>query len=165
MNVKLFFLLVIFQLKHFLADYPLQNEYMLGKFKKEGWILPLSCHALVHAAITVIICLFFTELYVSIWLGIFDFVIHFTMDRIKASPDMLGKYSAISKQDYESYLETKKGLIESESATEKGRTRFLEALETDFEVKKESNKKFWWSLGLDQGIHHLTHYVIIVFLM
>lgn len=32
----LFILLILFQIKHFVADYLLQGEYMLGKFKP-GW--------------------------------------------------------------------------------------------------------------------------------
>lgn len=28
-------------------------------------------------------------------------------------------------------------------------------------TKLQSNKFFWWSLGLDQMVHHLTHYIII----
>lgn len=27
------------------------------------------------------------------------------------------------------------------------------------------DKKFWWSLGLDQSVHHLTHYLIIYLLL
>lgn len=44
-----FALLIAFQVKHFLADYPLQNRYMLGKFK-DGWAFfwPLMAHAAVH---------------------------------------------------------------------------------------------------------------------
>ena len=33
--MKIFILLVIFQFKHFIADYLLQNNYMLGKFKDD----------------------------------------------------------------------------------------------------------------------------------
>ena len=36
--LEIFVLLFAFQMKHFLADYPLQNVYMLGKFKeKKFW--------------------------------------------------------------------------------------------------------------------------------
>ena len=33
MTLELLMLLVLFQLKHFICDYPLQNAYMLGKMK------------------------------------------------------------------------------------------------------------------------------------
>lgn len=138
MSIKLFILLIIFQLKHFVADFPLQNEYMLGKFKKKGWILPLACHAGMHSLITFIISLCFVSFSASIGIALFDFVIHFAMDRIKASPDMLGKYSSISKNEF------KMGVSKEQM---------------------EDNKKFWWALGLDQGVHHITHYIIIAMLL
>jgi len=111
-------LLVLFQLKHFVADYPLQNSYMLGKFKESGWVAPLSAHCLVHAAVTFAICLSY-GLTVAVLAACFDFIVHFAMDRVKASPKLLGRY-------------------------------------------KQDNPKFWWALGFDQMIHHLTHYTIIV---
>lgn len=138
MTFQLFILLFIFQIKHFLADFPLQNEYMLGKFKEKDWILPLTAHSGVHALFTFLISLIFLDIYDSIYLGLFDFVIHFTMDRIKASPKMLGRYVGLSKSDFIAGV-------------------------TD--EQKKSNKKFWLSLGLDQMVHHLTHYIIIGFLL
>lgn len=59
------------------------------------------------------------------------------MDRIKASPKRLGKYKALTSSEFE-------------KATEE---------------QKKSNTYFWWALGLDQGVHHLTHYLIIYFLI
>lgn len=118
--VDVVLLLVIFQFKHFLADYPLQNAYMLGKFKPTGWVLPLSAHCAWHFGFTLLIVLVWTGSPVlAVLLGLMDFVIHFTMDRIKASPNMLGKY-------------------------------------------KHTEAKFWYALGLDQMVHHLTHYLIII---
>ena len=34
-------LLIAFLVKHFLADFPLQTTYMLGKSKRAGWAVPL----------------------------------------------------------------------------------------------------------------------------
>ncbi len=56
--MELAVLLVVFQLKHFMADYPLQNEYMLGKFKAKGWFAPLALHAGVHSLFTCVIELY-----------------------------------------------------------------------------------------------------------
>lgn len=80
-----FLLLIIYQVKHFLCDYPLQTPYMLGKFKGgRDWILPLFAHAGVHAAGTLLIGLLFAPLYrIAILLAILDFAAHFTIDRIK----------------------------------------------------------------------------------
>ena len=116
---SIFLLLVIYQLKHFICDYPLQNAYMLGKFKESGWVKPLLAHTGIHDIATFLIAFAFTNLFfLSLSLAAFDLVVHFIMDRVKASPKMLGR----------------------------------------FDIK---DKRFWWSLGLDQMVHHLTHYAII----
>ena len=115
----LFILLVLFQIKHFAADFPLQTQYMLGKFKKDNWILPLSAHAAVNAFITLTIALAFSDsFYVITFVTLVDFITHFIMDRIKASPDLLGKW-------------------------------------------KPTDTMFWNVVGIDQMVHHLTHYFII----
>lgn len=144
--LKTFALLILFQLKHFISDYPLQTPYMLGKFKEKDWLLPLSAHAAVHAIFTILISLCFTSTGVAIALGIFDFVIHFSMDRIKVSPKLLGRFTALSKREMISILNSK---IDQDAK----------------EVMLKSNKLFWWSLGLDQGVHHITHYIIILVLV
>ena len=61
------------------------------------------------------------------------------MDRVKASPKMLGKFKALTANEFI-------------SATDE---------------QKLNNKYFWWSLGLglDQAVHHLTHYFIIYLLV
>lgn len=133
----IFVLLVIFQIKHFVADYPLQTPYMLKKFLGgRDWIIPLACHAGVHALFTLLIALAVKPEVAFLVAGI-DFTLHFIMDRIKASPNMLGKYKALTAKDYMS------------STPE----------------QKKHNTYFWWSLGLDQSVHHLTHYLIIWILL
>ena len=113
---EIFILLVVFQIKHFLADYLLQTSYMLGKLNKERWILPLLAHTAVHAFSTLAILLVFAP---SLWyLSILDGVVHLIMDRIKASPNLLNRWGP-------------------------------------------DKPYFWWVLGLDQTIHHLTHYIVI----
>lgn len=131
----IFLLLIVFQVKHFLADYPLQTPYMLRKFLP-GWdfFLPLVTHAGFHAILTLNICYAFSgNITLSMQLATFDFVIHFIMDRIKAGPKYLGRFKALAASEYM-------------NATHK---------------QKIENKLFWISLGLDQKIHHLTHYAII----
>jgi hypothetical protein len=117
----IFFLLIAFQLKHFLADYPLQmNAYMQGKFNREGWVMPLLSHVAVHGFFTLLICLVFVPVWLAVVLSVADMTIHFVMDRIKASPDLLGRY------------------------------------------KDKDQPAYWNTLGLDQAVHHLTHYGIIL---
>lgn len=165
---EIFVLLIVFQIKHYWADFKLQNEYMLGKFKEKDWIEPLAAHAGVHALFTFFIVLIFTIFHQSnliekkglfifgvaliLFSGFFaaiDFIIHFIMDRIKASPKLLGRFEAISKGEYVMYKykarKDNKAFKEREWAQD----------------KLDSNKKFWESLGLDQKVHHLTHYLII----
>ena len=115
-TTTIFTLLTLFQIKHFISDYPLQNQYMLQKANLDKWVFPLLSHALVHASLTLLIVLVFN--YKLWWLFFVDLTIHFVVDRIKASPKMLNRFSL-------------------------------------------DNKFFWWSLGIDQMMHHLTHYFII----
>lgn len=124
----IFRILIAFQIKHFVADYPLQGKYMLGKFKP-GWdfLGPLLSHCLVHAYLTFVIVWscpgeLFTWQF-ALQMAVLDFVIHFIMDRIKAGPKYLGRF------------------------------------------KDMYDKKFWWSLGLDQMVHHLTHYLIVYLIL
>lgn len=92
----IFPLLFLFQLKHFLCDYPLQGKYMLGKFKSGwGWVLPLTAHVCVTSlGSLLVVSLFRPDLW---WLCLVDFVCHFTMDRVKASPNMLGRFKDMMK--------------------------------------------------------------------
>lgn len=98
MITTLFILLILFQLKHFIADYPLQGQYMLGKFKSgTEWILPLTAHSSVHAIGTFIISILFVPFNIALSLAVLDFGLHFVMDRIKASPNILGRFSMDNK--------------------------------------------------------------------
>jgi len=102
-----FVLLVAYQVKHFLCDYPLQTAYQLGKFKPGwAWVLPLTTHCSIHALGTFVIAFGFA-LYRDIgdcgWVlhvMLFDFVLHFCMDRVKASPNLLGRFNALSKNEF-----------------------------------------------------------------
>lgn len=90
----LFTLLVAFQIKHFLADYPLQTTRMLDKAKTNlEWIAPLVQHCSVHAAGTFIITAGFTHSWrFAVMLTAVDFSIHFLIDRLKASPFLGGRF-------------------------------------------------------------------------
>ena len=116
-------ILILFQIKHFIADFPLQIDYMLFRKTSPKWdfVVPLLAHCTVHGFFTLIICLFYVpHLW---WLSLVDIVIHFIMDRIKSSPNMLGKYNDVSKAF------------------------------------------FWWSLGFDQMVHHITHIYLAYYMV
>ena len=78
---------LIFILKQFAGDFLLQTKRMAtGKEGQDGWLLPLTCHAAVHALLTLSISLIFAPHLA--WLAILDFVIHFVIDRAKALTQM-----------------------------------------------------------------------------
>lgn len=81
--MSVYLMMVLFQVKHYVADFPLQNGYMLQKGKDgTAWILPLAAHAGIHALMTLVIILLANpEFY---YLAGLDFVFHFVIDRIKA---------------------------------------------------------------------------------
>lgn len=157
-------LLVLFQLKHFLADYPLQTPYMLGKFKNTGWVLPLATHCGVHVLFTLTISLFYTQdLTLISGLLILDFTVHFIMDRIKASPSLLGRYEAMSKGEFRGSLESRSLYSQGLGHGKLNETCELGIKKLDRKFKE--NTYFWYSLGLDQMIHHLTDIAIIYILV
>lgn len=118
--IVIFVILASFQMKHLICDYQLQTKYMLGKFNETGWALPLAAHSAVHAGFTVFLVFVITQIFwLAVVMAVFDFVVHFTMDRIKASPKLLGRY-------------------------------------------KIDDKRFWVALGVDQAVHHMTHYTILL---
>ncbi len=94
-----FVLLVIYQIKHFVADFPLQREYMLKKVSPDwDFLLPLTTHCLVHAALTFAIVLVVRPQ--MWWLSLLDFVVHFLMDRIKSGPKYLGRFNDRDKPGF-----------------------------------------------------------------
>ena len=90
--IEIFLLLFLFQVKHFVCDYPLQTQYMLGKMSRTGWVKPLAYHAATHAVGTLIVSLMFVPTLIALCLAIADFVLHFIVDRVKASPDLGGRW-------------------------------------------------------------------------
>lgn len=77
------FLLGAFTLKHFVADFLLQNGWIAkGKDLPEGWPLPLAAHLAIHAGMTFAIALVVAP--PLWWLAAVDFVIHGVIDRAKS---------------------------------------------------------------------------------
>lgn len=167
--MNIFTLLIIYQIKHFLCDYPLQGKFMLGKFQKyPDFILPLLAHSAVHAIATFLIVLCYNPK-LAVQMGMLDGVVHFIVDRIKASPDLLGRFKNFSANEYgflkngyrpPKFLQCK---WQHGAIGDIIEIRKIEPVETQEEMNNifKSNTYFWWSLGVDQMAHHLTHYVII----
>lgn len=100
--MNILFLLALFLIKHFLADFPLQSQWMVfGKGKEKGWILPLAAHASVHGILTTLIIFAATfDLVLALLIGGLEAVAHFSIDRVKASPNLLGRFKDISKPSF-----------------------------------------------------------------
>ncbi len=63
-----------------------------------GFLLPLAIHCTVHCAATLAIVLWWNPRFW--WLAILDFVVHFTMDRIKAGPRYLGRFNNLTSKGF-----------------------------------------------------------------
>lgn len=165
-------LLVVFQIKHFLADYPLQGRYMLGKFKPyPDFILPLLSHGLVHGVFTFLIALYLKPWDVALVLAVLDLAIHSTVDWIKANPSIGGRFKYFTKQEYIDHInymaDTQKKIDAipdnggqwNQERANLANERYEKSVEWNEKVR--SNTFFWWALGADQMAHHLTHYLLI----
>ena len=105
MTLTVFLLLIIYQLKHLIADYYWQYPNMyLNKGKKTGWLIPLASHASVHAIMTYVIAacydsFFMDGMHIGLVIGVtlFDFTTHFVVDRWKATQGV-GPGPAVKKQ-------------------------------------------------------------------
>lgn len=77
-----------FAAKHLLADYMLQTAAMVaGKDGRQGWLKPLSIHAGIHAAGTLLVVIAIVPMFW--WLAPLDFIVHGAIDRTKA---ILGRH-------------------------------------------------------------------------
>ena len=77
-------LFLLFQIKHFVADFPLQKPYQYlnkGKFLHPGGIL----HAAFHGAFTFGIVAAYTDPIMGVALGILDMQIHYFIDYFKVN--------------------------------------------------------------------------------
>lgn len=93
-------LVAVFQVKHFICDFPLQTKYMLKKVSGQwDFVPPLALHSAVHAFATALICLWWNP---TLWMALtaLDFVVHFIMDRIKSGPKYLGRFNDPKKASH-----------------------------------------------------------------
>lgn len=143
----LFLVLVWLKVKHFLADYPLQTPYQLGKFKP-GWdfVPPLLLHCSIHGAFTLLLCLWFSP--ALWWLALADMASHFLMDRVKAGPKYLGRFKPLTSDEFKRALDTKNNATDAEAVDKAN-------------IKLKHNTYFWWSLGFDQMWHGISDLAVL----
>jgi len=91
-----FFLLIIFQLKHFTGNFTLRSLYLSNSsflrkdFAGNEAIRTLVVHAFMHASITLGITLIVRP---TLWyLSLIDFTTHFLLDYIKVDKRMFGRW-------------------------------------------------------------------------
>jgi len=83
MTTTIFILLALFGIKHFIADYVMQFDYMLREKGIYGAVGGIH-HSLVHASWTFLILVFFCDdADVIIALAAVDFVLHYHIDWCK----------------------------------------------------------------------------------
>src|SRR6185312_9297564 len=138
-------------------DYPLQTPWMIGKFREDwGFVVPLAAHCAVHAAFTITIgfVLGWIPWLVVLVMGLFDFLVHFNMDRAKASKKWLGRFEPLNAYGFKAMTMAVKGTpIGSHYPVELAKQRL------------RSNRWYWHSLGIDQTVHHLTDAIIVLVYM
>lgn len=185
MLAAIFTLLLLYQAKHFLADYPLQRPWMLGKFLP-GWqfVPPLAAHCAVHGLMTFAIACWYTggNGWFALAVAALDFGVHFLMDRIKASPRLMGRWKPLTAETYMQAQRTVSGegcdKREYDCGDSMCNTHHSNCCQDgsgcwhdwEFETaaarkKLRGNRLFWDALGFDQMVHHLTHYLIIFLLV
>ena len=77
--MEIIFLLFLLFTKHFIVDFPLQKEYQWrnkGTYGHPGGLL----HSGLHGLATLAILLAFTNPLLAVFLGLFDFVLHYHID-------------------------------------------------------------------------------------
>jgi|SRR5688500_8297194 hypothetical protein len=114
------FWMVVFAVKHVIADFVLQTSWMAtGKDAKTGWALPLLVHCAIHGALATAILL---ALAPRLWfLALADFVVHLIIDRAKGF--CVARFNVTMDHQW-----------------------------------------FWWLIGIDQALHHLTGFGLAVVL-
>lgn len=78
-GLLMFVLLIALQIKHFIADVPLQSHFLAQKCGFEDHIRPVVYSALIHGVLTIVIFLPAVS-WIALGFGLFDGVLHFLVD-------------------------------------------------------------------------------------
>lgn len=77
-------LLALFGVKHFIADFVLQFDYMLGQKGTYGAAGGVD-HAGIHGGLTVLVLLLFVNPMTALLLGLLDMILHYHIDWAKTN--------------------------------------------------------------------------------
>jgi len=84
MELHAFLALIILSICHWAADFThLSTDWMLNAKKYGKPLYPIFIHALVHASLFFFTCLFFYNLHIAIYIGLFQLITHFIIDLLK----------------------------------------------------------------------------------
>ncbi|MCX7996437.1 MAG: DUF3307 domain-containing protein [Patescibacteria group bacterium] len=89
-------LLTLLFTKHFIADFLLQSEAMATQKGKNVWIL--CSHSGQHAALTLLILLFFTSPLPATAIAVAEFIIHSGIDYLKSNTRFFGRFKPPSRE-------------------------------------------------------------------
>lgn len=145
-----FWLIVAFQIKHFLVDYILQRGFAKFSADWRVWIPGLLVHAGMHVIGTFIILAPISGVFIAANLALFNGGVHFIMDRLKASPNLWGREGRWIKS-----IENREVYVGDDD----------DSILTKHEKYFQTKPQFWWALGFDQMIHHLTDLVCVLWVV
>lgn len=126
---QIFLILIAFEVKQFICDYPIHPTFILKRFQTDGnraFIL----HALAHACLTFLICFFMTtaELPLIFMLASLDFLIDFMLAIFRSRTQLIAHWRPLDLEE------------------------FMLASRRD----KVRHRLFWAAYGLSRTIRHLT---------
>lgn len=94
-------LLIAFQVKHFICDYPLQTtKIAMGKGSPDPrvWVPLLALHAGLHGLGAALVMLAAVSWQAALLCGLADALVHFAVDRVKASKALGGRWAPNQSQ-------------------------------------------------------------------
>lgn len=93
---NIFYFFILFQMKHFIADFILQNNRIASQ--KGSNFFYLFLHSFHHAILTFMIVIFFKQnYYLGFILSFIEIFSHSAIDFLKANKSLLGKFAYPSK--------------------------------------------------------------------
>lgn len=134
---QLFLMLLAFEFKQFLCDYPIHPTFILKSFQTDNNRAFLF-HAGIHALLTLAICLIFTtaEFPLALMLAGLDFFMDFALAIFRSRTGFIARFKPL---DLDEFMEASRH-------------------------QKVQHRLYWLFYGLDRMIHHVTYFAIIYIL-